>query len=197
MASQFVSRLTDSVRKLIVGNSASKTEAHEDPPMNIATVSVREMLFGSPTKLEFEAPSASLDVGISNVADGVVVKADSVNVETAKHQSRRAVTQKRKAVTKKKNGRARSTSGDFPRKLSVDQPKVMEGVTESTEMMVGNEVRLGMVIKKEPMDATELMFGDGTGHAVGGACDPIVVDTISCERQDVLFVFPFLGGDNV
>jgi len=43
------------------------------------------------------------------------------------------------------------------------------------------------------MDATELMFGDGTGHAVGGACDPIVVDTISCERQDVLLVFPFLG----
>jgi hypothetical protein len=76
MASQFVSRLTDSVRKLIVGKSASKMEAREDPPMNIATFSVREMLFGSPTKLEFEAPSASLDVGISNVADGVVVKAD-------------------------------------------------------------------------------------------------------------------------
>jgi hypothetical protein len=117
--------------------------------MNIATVSVREMLFGSPTKLEFEAPSASLDVGISNVADGVVVKADSVTVETAKHQSRRAVTQKRKAVMKKKNGKGRSTLGDFHRKLSVDQPKVMEGVTESTEMMVGNEVRLGMVIKKD------------------------------------------------
>jgi len=79
----------------------------------------------------------------------------------------------------------------------VDQPKVMEGVTESTELMVGNEVRLGMVIKKEPMDETELKFGDGTGHAVGVACDPIVVDTISCERQDVLLVFPFLGGDNV
>ena len=189
MASQFVSRLTDSVRKLIVGNSASKTEAHEDPPMNIATVSVREMLFGSPTKLDFEAPSASLDVGISNVADGEVGLADSVNVETANHQSRRAATQKRKAVTKKKKGKGRSTLGDFHRKLSVDQPKVMEGMTESTELMV--------VIKKEPMDATELMFGDGTGHAVGGACDPIVVDTISCERQDVLLVFPFLGGDNV
>jgi hypothetical protein len=32
--------------------------------MNIATVSAREMLFGSPTKLDFEAPSASMDVGM-------------------------------------------------------------------------------------------------------------------------------------
>jgi len=64
MASLFISRLSNSVRKFIVGNSASKTEAREDPPMNIATVSAREMLFGSPTKLDFEAPSASMDVGM-------------------------------------------------------------------------------------------------------------------------------------
>jgi hypothetical protein len=100
------------VRKFIVGNSASKMEAREDPPMNIATVSVREMLFGSPTKLDFEAPLASVDVGITNVADGVPVKADSVTVKTEKHQSRKAVTKKRKAVTKKRNGKGRSILGD-------------------------------------------------------------------------------------
>jgi hypothetical protein len=79
----------------------------------------------------------------------------------------------------------------------MDQPKVTLGVTESMEPMVGNEVSLGVVIKKEPMDGTEFKFGDGTGHAIGGACDPIVVDNISCDRQDVLLVFLFLGGDNV
>jgi hypothetical protein len=79
----------------------------------------------------------------------------------------------------------------------MDQPKVTLGVMESTEPMVGNEVSLGVVIKKEPMDGTEFKFGDGTGHAIGAACDPMVVDNISCYRQDVLLIFPFLGGDNV
>lgn len=73
MASKLVNQISNSVKKLIAVDSASKMEvAHTDALVSTRIVSVREMLFGSPMKVESNMPMA-----VDSIANELVMKGKS------------------------------------------------------------------------------------------------------------------------
>jgi len=73
MASKLVNQISNSVKKLIAVDSVSKMEvAHTDASVSTRIVSVREMLFGSPMKVESNMPMA-----VDSISNELVMKGKS------------------------------------------------------------------------------------------------------------------------